>query len=135
MKKTLLTLAAAAAVIAPAQAGTPDPDKGERELARALEGRVAGEPVGCIDLHRVRSSRIINRTAIVYDAGGTLYVNRPRSGARSLKDWDVMVTRPFGSRLCRVDTVQMVSPGSHMLSGLVFLGDFVPYKRVERASR
>jgi hypothetical protein len=135
MKKTLLALAAAAGAVAPAQAGSPDPGKGERQLARSLEGRVAGEPVDCIDLHRIRSSRIINRTAILYDAGGTLYVNRPRSGAESLKDWDIMVTRPFGSRLCRVDTVQMVSPGSHMLSGLVFLGDFVPYKRTERASR
>ena len=135
MKKTLLALAAAAGAVAPAQAVSPDPGKGERQLARSLEGRVAGEPVDCIDLHRIRSSRIINRTAILYDAGGTLYVNRPRSGAESLKDWDIMVTRPFGSRLCRVDTVQMVSPGSHMLSGLVFLGDFVPYKRTERASR
>ena len=135
MKMTLLTLAAAAAALAPAQARSPDPAKGERQLAQTLEGRVAGEPVDCIDLHRVRSSRIINRTAIVYDSGGTLYVNRPRSGAESLKDWDIMVTRPFGSRLCRVDTVQMVSPGSHMLSGIVFLGDFVPYKRTERASR
>ena len=135
MKKTLLFIAAAAAAFAPAQAFAPDPAKGERQLAQAIEGRVAGEPVDCIDLHRVRSSRIINRTAIVYDAGGTIYVNRPRAGASSLKDWDVMVTRPFGSRLCSVDTVHMVSPGSHMLSGVVFLGDFVPYKRVQRASR
>ena len=135
MKKMLLTLAAAAAAFAPAQARSPDPGKGERELARTLDGRVAGEPVDCIDLHRIRSSRIINRTAIVYDAGGTLYVNRPRAGASSLKDWDVMVTRPFGSRLCRVDTVQMYAPGLRMPSGVVFLGDFVPYKRVERASR
>ncbi len=136
MKKTLLILASAAAVAAAAaQARPADPGKGERQLAQALEGRVAGEPVDCIDLHRIRSSRIINRTAIVYDAGGTLYVNRPRAGASSLRDWDVMVTRPFGSRLCRVDTVQMVSPGSRMLSGIVVLGDFVPYKRVQRASR
>lgn len=135
MKKTLVTLAAAAAALAPAQARSPDPAKGERQLAQALEGRVAGEPVDCINLHRIRSSRIINRTAIVYDAGGTLYVNRPRAGASSLRDWDVMVTRPFGTRLCRVDTVQMYSPGSRMLSGVVFLGDFVPYKRVQRASR
>lgn len=135
MTKTLLALAAAAAAFAPAQARSPDPDKAERKLAQALEGRVAGEPVDCIDLHRIRSSRIIDRTAIVYDAGGTLYVNRPRSGARSLRDWDVMVSKPFGSRLCRVDTIQMYSPGSNMLSGIVFLGDFVPYKRAERASR
>jgi hypothetical protein len=135
MKRALLILASAAAAFAPAQAFSPDPGKGESELVRTLEGRVAGEPVDCINLQRVNSSRIINRTAIVYDAGGTLYVNRPRSGADSLKNWDVMVTRPFGSRLCRVDTVQMYSPGSRMLSGVVFLGDFVPYERVERASR
>ncbi|HET9639844.1 MAG TPA: hypothetical protein VFP12_11620 [Allosphingosinicella sp.] len=135
MKRALLILVSAAAAFAPAQAFSPDPGKGERELARTLEGRVAGEPVNCINLQRVRSSRIVNRTAIVYDAGGTIYVNRPRSGAHALKDWDVMVTRPFGTRLCRVDVVQMYSPGSRMLSGVVFLGDFVPYKRVERASR
>ncbi|HEX8238399.1 MAG TPA: hypothetical protein VF574_01530 [Allosphingosinicella sp.] len=135
MKRILLTLVAAAAAVAPAEAKSPDPQRGERQLAQAVEGRVAGEPVDCIDLHRVRSSRIIDRTAIVYDAGGTLYVNRPRSGANSLKDWDIMLTRPFGNRLCSVDTVEMYTPGSHMLSGLVFLGDFVPYKRVERASR
>lgn len=135
MKKTLLALASAAAAFAPAQAKSPDPAKGERQLAEELEGRVAGEAVDCIDLQRIRSSRIINRTAIVYDAGRTLYVNRPRSGASALRDWDVMVTRPFGSRLCRVDVVHMYSPGSHMLGGVVFLGDFVPYRRVERASR
>jgi hypothetical protein len=134
MKKTLLLLAAATAAV-PASARPADRAKGEAELARALEGRVAGEPVDCINLRQVRSSRIIDRTAIVYEAGGTLYVNRPRSGAGSLTDWDVMVTRPFGSRLCRVDTVQMYSPSARMLSGIVFLGDFVPYKRVERASR
>jgi hypothetical protein len=135
MKKTLLILASAAAAVAPAQAGAPDPDRGERKLAQALEGRVAGEPVDCIELHRVRSSRIIDRTAIVYDTGDALYVNRPRGGARSLRDWDVMVTRPFGSRLCRVDTVKMYSPGASVMSGIVFLGDFVPYKRARRASR
>lgn len=135
MKRALVILASAAAALAPAQAKSPDPAKGERQLASALEGRVAGEPVDCIDLQRIRSSRIIDRTAIVYDAGRTLYVNRPRAGASALRDWDVMVTRPFGSRLCRVDVVHMYSPGSQMLGGVVFLGDFVPYKSVERASR
>jgi hypothetical protein len=129
MKKTLLVLAAATAAITPASARPADGARGEAELARALEGRVAGGPVDCINLRQVRSSRIIDRTAIVYDAGGTLYVNRPRSGAGSLTDWDIMVTRPFGSRLCRVDVVQMYAPGARALSGIVFLGDFVPYRR------
>lgn len=135
MKKILLLLLTAAAAAAAASARPADRPDGEAELARALEGRIAGDPVDCISLHRVRSSRIIDGTAIVYDAGGTLYVNRPRSGARSLNDWDVMVNKPLGSRLCRVDVVQTYAPGSRMLSGLVFLGDFIPYKRVEGAAR
>ena len=136
MKKLLLSLAAASAALAgPVQADTimiPQ-TKGQAKLARSLEGRVAGEPVDCIDLSRVRGSRIVNRTAIVYDAGSILYVNRPRGGAESLSDWDVMVTRPFGTRLCSVDTVQLFNSGSQTLSGIVFLGDFVPYRKARGA--
>jgi hypothetical protein len=55
----------------------------EAQLAKALDGRVAGEPVNCLSLRSIRSSRIIDRTAIVYQVGNTLYVNRPRAGADS----------------------------------------------------
>ncbi len=109
-----------------AQAKPRDP---QAQLAREIEGRVAGEPVSCIDLHRVRSSRVIEDTAIVYDMGRTIYVNRPRSGADSLDRWDTMVVRPFGTRLCSVDTVHMIDPTSRILTGIVFLGEFVPYRR------
>lgn len=135
MKTILLTLAAAALLAAPAQARPSDRADGEAKLARQLEGRVAGEPVNCIDLRRARSSRIINDTAIVYEVGRTLYVNRPRAGAGSLNQWDVMVSKPFGGRLCRVDVIRMMDPASRMLTGLVFLDDFVPYRRVDAASR
>jgi len=106
----------------------------EAELARALQGRVAGEPVQCIDLHRIRSSRIIDNTAILYDAGSVVYVNRPANGASELNDWDTMVTRTPSTRLCNVDTVTMVDRTSHSFTGVVFLGDFVPYRRVRTAS-
>lgn len=103
----------------------------EGELARRLAGRVAGEPVQCIDLHRVRSSQVINDTAIVYDAGGVLYVNRPDVGADSLNRNDTMVTRLFTTQLCNTDTVQMVDRVSGTMTGVVFLGDFVPYRRAD----
>jgi hypothetical protein len=132
MKRILLTLAAAAAAIAPAQALSPAAEKGEARLARALEGRVAGAPVDCIDLRRVRSSRIIPGTAIVYEAGGTLYVNRPRAGADTLDSWDVMVNKLHDSRLCSIDVVELYDTGARIQTGIVFLGDFVPYKRAVR---
>ena len=126
--RKLLTLIAGSLLIGGAAQAKPA-DR-EAELARALQGRVAGEPVDCIDLHRVRNSRIINDTAIVYDAGSVIYVQRPTAGADSLSDWDTMVNYPFGGRLCSIDTVRMVDPHSGMLRGIVFLDEFVPYRRV-----
>jgi hypothetical protein len=101
----------------------------EAKLARALEGRVAGEAVNCINLQRATSSQVIEKEAIVYRAGGTLYVNRPRAGADSLGGWDVLLTRTFSSQLCSGDVVELVDPSTGHMNGLVFLGEFVPYKR------
>jgi hypothetical protein len=106
------------------------PQDREEELARAIQGRVAGEPVQCIDLHRIRSSRIITDTAIIYDAGSVIYVNRPANGADQLNQWDTMVTRTPSTRLCNIDTITMIDRASHNFTGVVFLGDFVPYRRV-----
>jgi hypothetical protein len=131
MRKLIPLIAASLLIGGVAQAKPADH---EEELARALAGRVAEAPVSCIDLHRVRSSRIITDTAILYDAGGVIYVNRPANGAENLNRWDTMVTRLPSTRLCNVDTVTMVDHGSHTMTGIVFLGDFVPYRRIRTGS-
>ena len=101
-----------------------------------LAGTAASGPeaVDCIPPHQVRSSTIIDNEAIVFDAGATIYVNRPRAGRESLDQWDTLVTRPFGSRLCSIDTVRLLDATSRMETGTVFLGEFVPYRR-KRTSR
>lgn len=131
MRKLITLLAGTLMLGGVAQAKRPDP---EAALADALRNRVAGEPVSCIDLHRIHSSRIIDGTAILYDAGSVIYVNRPANGAEELTQWDTMVTRTNTSQLCNVDTVTMIDRGSQTFSGVVFLGDFVPYRRVRTAS-
>lgn len=125
----LIAAAAAASVLAVAPGQAAPRLSPEARLAKAIEGRVAGEPVDCINLRSIRSSRIIDETAILYEVGSTLYVNRPRAGQESLDRWDTMVTRTFGSQLCSIDTIRMVDPASRMLTGIVFLGDFVPYRK------
>jgi hypothetical protein len=122
-----LIAAGLAALSAAAPAASPDR---EEQLERALRGRVAGEPVSCIDMHRVTGSTIIPDTAVIYDAGSVLYVNRPDSGAESLDRWDILVTRLYTSQLCNTDTVDLIDQGSHAYSGTLFLGDFVPYRRI-----
>jgi len=133
MRKLLPLLVASLAFVAGSAQAKPVDH--EDELARAVAGRVAGQPVDCIDLHRVRSSHIIPGTAIVYDTGSVVYVNRPRGGAEQMSDWDIMVNRLYSSQLCSIDTVQLIDQGSRMYSGTVFLGEFVPYRRVATGAR
>ena len=132
MRKIAIALAAAALLAGPALQAK-ERLTGEQQLAKLLEGRVAGEPVSCIPLHRASNSRIIDRTAIVYDSGRTIYVNRPRH-PDSLDSDDVMVTRLHTSQLCRLDTVRLHDRSGFWFSGFVGLEDFVPYTRVARAN-
>lgn len=129
--RSLLLLAFAAAVLPLTTSHAAPRLTPEAELAKVLKGRTAGTPVDCISLRRVRSSQIIDDTAIVYDAGSTIYVNRPRAGADSLDRWDTLVTRLYSDRLCSIDTVGLYDSSSRMETGFVFLGDFVPYRRDE----
>ena len=133
MRKIALVLAAAGTLLAAPAAMAGERLTGEAKLARILEGRVAGEPVDCIHLPRVRDSRIIDRTAIIYDGGSTIWVNRPRIGADRLDSDDIMVIQPTGSQLCSVDTVQLRERSQLFWNGFVGLGDFVPYTRAKVA--
>lgn len=130
----LPALIAASLLLLPGSAAIARPKLDpEARLARALEGRSAGEPVDCIQLSRVHSTQVIDHTAIIYEAGSTLYVNRPRAGLESLDRWDTLVTKSYSSQLCSVDVVRLFETGSHVETGTVFLGKFVPYRKVRTA--
>ena len=129
MTRKLLPLLIAGVALAAGPAQARERLSPEAQLARMLEGRVAGEPVDCINLRNVRGSSVIRDTAIVYDAGSVIYVNRPRAGADQLDDWSAQVSRPFGNRLCSIDPVQLIDLTSGSFRGVVFLDEFVPYRR------
>lgn len=122
-------LAASALILAGGGTALAGPPKGEARLAKMLAGRVPGKPVHCIYLPSIRDTQIISGTAIVYDAGRTIYVNRPAGGARELSSGDVMLTKPTNSELCNVDIVRLFDQGTHFPRGFVNLGDFVPYHK------
>lgn len=134
--RTPIILSIGAALLAaalPAQAAAPSAltVKAEARLAKALDGRVAGKPVDCINLRDIRSSEIIDRTAILYrTSGNKLYVNRPDIGGSSLDRDDIMVTKTYSSQLCSLDTVRLLDRGTQFQSGFVGLGKFVPYTKV-----
>lgn len=123
-----LALVATAPVSATRPVQTPD-----QQLQTMLAGRVAGKPTMCITPSTVSSTQVIDGTAIVYRAGGKLYVNRPRAGASSLRSDDVLVTNITGAQLCSIDTVRLIDRAGWFPRGFVSLGDFVPYTRADRA--
>jgi len=105
---------------------------GEAQLAKMLEGRVAEKPVDCIDLQQASNSTIIDKTAIVYSSGvGVIYVNRPQF-PQSLNDDDILVTKTWGSQLCRLDIVQLHDRNGGFFHGSVGLDSFVPYRLIPK---
>lgn len=126
--------------VAPAFAGSapeaevvaePSPQtEGELRLARLLEGRVAGEPVRCIRSLPSQRMQTIARTAYVYGAGNTIYVQRTLN-PELINANDALVTNRFsGTQLCRFDVTTTIDRFNGFFTGAVILEDFVPYTRV-----
>ena len=128
--KPLKLLMASAVLLATAPAQAKPAVDPQVRLAQELGGWVAGKPTDCINLQQIRSTRIIDRTAIIYDMGSIRFVNRPRGGAESLSQWDTLVTDTHSSQLCSIDVVKLYDSSARMPAGFVFLGEFVPYKKV-----
>ena len=127
----ITALAPAAMLAAPASADAKPRLKGEAKLAKMLEGYEPGEPVRCINLNRSGHLKAIDRTALVYDAGSTIYVNRS-ANPQHIDDDDVLETRLYSRQLCSVDTVTTRDRSLHFQNGFIALEEFVPYHRIDR---
>lgn len=129
-----LTLAAAAIGLLASPALADDHGemtRGEKRLAKMLEGREKGEPQRCIQTIGSRNLTRIDGTALTYKSGDTLWVNYTRN-PDSIDDGDIMVIKRFsGSTLCRTDQIELVDRLSGMFSGVIFLDEFVPYTKVD----
>jgi hypothetical protein len=129
---TPLVVGALLAASSAAFASPPGSARGEAELAKMLAGRVAGQPVDCIQQHAIDSAEVLDGTAIVYHEGNRLYVNRPASGAESLDSDDILVTDTHTPELCSIDVVHLIDRTSRFERGFVGLGKFVPYVKPSR---
>lgn len=130
MRKYLATLsviaAAAGLVAAPLEAARVS---GEERLAKLIEGRTAGAPQDCIFTPGNANLTVIDKTALVYKAGGKVWVNRT-ANPEQIDDNDILVIRRFsGSSLCRQDTITLTDRSTGMFTGVLFLKDFVPYEK------
>lgn len=128
----VVAILALAATMAAAGFAVAAPATNGAELARVIGTRQSGAPVNCIDPRHQTSVQVIEGTAIVYEYGSRLYVNRPVQGAEALRRTDVLVASSFREQLCRLDTVTLLDPPSRFPRGVVTLGSFVPYSKPPR---
>ena len=103
-------------------------EESEARLARMLEGRTSGEPVSCIPLLRPNELQVIYGVALVYDSGDIIYVSRPAHPEELRRD-DVVIIDRHTSQLCNSDVIHTVNRDVGYITGVVFLGKFVPYKK------
>lgn len=129
MKNVAIALATAAALLSAPAVYAKERVSGEAKLAKILEGRVAGEPVNCLPLSASDDVRIIDKTALVYGRGNTLWVNEP-TNANALDRDDILVRKSHTPQVCNLDMVQLMDRSSKFYTGFIGLNQFVPYRKV-----
>ena len=103
----------------------------DRELADALEGRVAGPPKRCINNYSDTQVHVIDDWTIIYDEGSTIYLQKPRercfgigSGSRTL------IAKQVGTgQMCDGDINETVNLQSRIGGSPCVFGPFIPYTR------
>jgi hypothetical protein len=129
---TLAKLIPAAFALAALATAVPSPAaadaKGEAQLAKLLDGRVPGAPVHCLSRNERENMQVIDRTALVFRDGKTLYVNRP-GGVNFLTWSDIPVFKIWGDQLCSKDIAHLHDRSSGIGGPALVMGDFIPYRR------
>lgn len=123
-----LLIAAEGAALAP---GSDIPATLSPKLARLVEGRTAGPPVNCVNLRQMRTTRIVDETAVIYEQSrGRWFVNFPQGGkCPGLTADRAIATRTPSNQLCSGDLVRVFDQTTPIQYGSCALGKFVPYTR------
>ena len=130
---TVLSLFAACAPAGSAANADQPPEltaKQQKKLDKLLAGRVAGKPVSCISQSRTLDFTAVSDDVLVYDAGRTVYVNRPYGGCPGVVNY-TLVTRTSGTQLCTGDIATVQDLQFSGLRGSCSFGEFVPYRKPE----
>lgn len=126
MRKSFLVVSTLAALTVGATAGM----SAKKEPAPV---RAVGEPVNCVSLTQIRSTKIVDDSTIDFKmAGGKTYRNSLPYSCPSLKSEDRFSYRTSLSQLCNVDIVRVLhSYGGQLQEGVgCGLGKFQPVEKI-----
>lgn len=104
--------------------------RGDREFAATVEGRVAGEPVRCINPVNAGGPQLIAPDRLVYRDAATVWVSRAE-GCPFIGRDEIVIAEVYGGQLCRNDRFRTVQRGASagIPGPFCRYGDFTPYRR------
>jgi hypothetical protein len=126
MRKSLLVVSTLAALTLGATAGM----SAKKEPAPV---RAVGEPVNCVSLTNIRSTKVVDNSTIDFKmAGGKTYRNSLPYSCPGLKFEDRFSYKTSLSQLCNVDIVRVLHDyGGHLQEGVgCGLGKFQPVEKI-----
>jgi hypothetical protein len=104
-------------------------EKQTQTLEKELAGKVPGEKVSCISQFPQTNMRVISNQVLLYKVNSKLiYKNELLGSCSGLSRGDTLITKSFGSQLCRGDIAHTADLTIGTLSGSCALGDFIPYR-------
>lgn len=103
--------------------------RAERELAHALAGRTAGEPVDCIETSNIDGPQIIDNRTILYRRGKTMWRTDLDSACPALAPMNTIVIELHGNEICRRDRFRVLEPGTTIPGAYCLMGKFTPYRK------
>lgn len=99
------------------------------QLDKQLAGLVPGKPQSCIDTFRYRDSTRVGDKILYKNGRNDVMVNDTGGGCFGLRRGDAIITRTYGSQVCRGDIVRTADLLTNTPSGSCSFGDFVPYRK------
>lgn len=126
MRKSLLLVSTLSALTIGATAGISA--KKEPTPVRAV-----GEPVRCVSLSQIRSTKVVDNSTIDFKmAGGKTYRNSLPNSCPGLKYEDRFSYRTSTSQLCNVDIIRVLNDyGGRLSEGVgCGLGKFQPVEKI-----
>jgi hypothetical protein len=105
----------------------------QARLDKDLEGYTAGKPQNCVDLRDLGGPESYGESVLVFRSGrGLLYKNQVSGSCNNVGRHEALITRPFGSQLCRGDIARTADLSAGMTTGSCSLGEFVPYRKPKK---
>jgi hypothetical protein len=135
MLKRLLIAAPLAAGVALLSFAARSQDGDERPPSKAPPVEVVGEAVDCINISRIRTTRVHDDYTIDFELpGNETYRNTLPNRCPSLGFEERFAYEANVGQLCAVDTITVIQGGAVGRGPRCGLGQFVPVRYVEDAS-